>query len=191
MGRAEYLERMVALANTCQGYVLAPETLRMYEKLLVPKLGWDKICQSLEQILLTRKSRDPFPSMQEILALHQGSSDPEQLAILAANRLAEAVAKDGHTNAQRARERMGELAWAVVQMEGGWVNLCQKLPAGDVTHFRHQWTKTALAIQRAGPHNLRPALPQPRREQAALPQGGGDFSSVGNVLKQLADGKEG
>lgn len=188
MGRKEFAERLVALANVIPGYVLAKETMAMYEKLLVPKLGWDRLCKALEKILLERKARDPFPTPSDILAMFNPESDPETRAILASNLIAEAIAKDGHTNPDRARNRMGELGWAVVQMEGGWINLCQKLPAGDITHFRHQWTKTALAIQKAGPTRLRPAIEQRAPTPASEPK---QLESFDGLLKKIASHDKG
>lgn len=180
-GRREFLERMVALANLIPGYVLAKETIAMYEKLLVPKLGWDRLCELLELAMLERKGSDRgFPTPRDLLSLHEPQDDPESQAIVAANGIVEAIAKDGHTNADRARARMGSLGWAVVQAEGGWWAVTAKVKEDQIPTFRAQWTKLALSILKRGPAP-RPALPQPRGTPAP------ELQSFGDTMKRIAD----
>lgn len=184
--RVEFAKRMTALANVIPNFVLSPTTLEMYERLLVPKLGWQRLCGALERILLDRDTRDPFPSPRQIVALFEPQADPEANAVAAANAILEAISKDGYTNPERARARMGELAWSIVESEGGWHKVCENVVVDRIPTYRAQWIKFALAKQTralAGAPE-KPALPHSQPQSAAP---GGELRGFGDLVKQIAD----
>ena len=127
---------------------LDEEMIGMYDQML-SRFGYERLCGALEHLILDRDTNDPFPSIKQIRAVLDPKADPEQLAILAANAIQERIVKDGWTNPERARERMGELAWSVVQASGGWESVCRGATDQNKQTSIAQWTKLAKAKELA------------------------------------------
>lgn len=86
----------------------------------------------------------PLPGQVRALVSPQASND--QLALEAANKIIEAMARFGWTNPEKAREFMGPIAWQVVIQDGGWVNLCERTKNDDLPILRAQWRQLAGVV---------------------------------------------
>ena len=108
-----------------------------------------------------KTTRMPLPAVVRARIVPEAMSD-EDLAIEAVNRIFEAVARWGWNNAARAKLMIGELGWKVVEMDGGWLTVCQELTEDNKGTFRAQWKGLALVqIRRAKAGILEaPRLPQ-------------------------------
>lgn len=144
MTKPEFLKRLAVLADLC-GKDLSPDVLRMYDKLLEP-LGYPALCVAVEQIILDRNDRDPFPSPRTIKEKLHPKVDDDALAIEAASRVIGAISKFGYCNPSEARAYVGELGWAIVDREGGWVALCEKVESRQLPSLRAQWRDLAKSI---------------------------------------------
>lgn len=121
--------------------------------------------------------RDPkttrFPLPATIRDRIAPAPTEENDAAEAAARIAGAARRFGYTNPERAREFIGELGWRVVQLDGGWQNVCETLTEDNLGTFRAQWRQLALATQRrakSGQLGQAPALPTPARGEGGLTQ---------------------
>lgn len=160
-----FRKRMLALANMVPNFVLTPQMIAMYERLLAP-FGWPAVCMALERVMLERSSRDPFPSMKEIAGIIKPQADPEAESVHIAGLILECVRKDGWTNMDRARARMGEMGWRVVGGASGYRQLCESLTERNETTYRAQFREAARSAFKRGPAAL-PALPEASPKRGA------------------------
>ena len=73
------------------------------------------------------KTEKHFPMPSDIREKLKTSVTSADLGRDIASRILLSVTLDGWTNPDRARARMGEIAWAVVQREGGWDTVCRTM----------------------------------------------------------------
>lgn len=140
---------MGGLSKLCRTE-LDEETIGLYDQVLVAEFGYARVCDALQKVIMERDSRDAFPSIKEIRAILDPQADTESAAVMAANVICERVALDGWTNSDRAKERMGPLAWRVVQLCGGWPQVCSMLNEKNMTQMRAQFRDAAKALQKQG-----------------------------------------
>ncbi|OFZ18520.1 MAG: hypothetical protein A2X94_00835 [Bdellovibrionales bacterium GWB1_55_8] len=104
----------------------------------------EKVASALKEL-----RRDPkttrFPLPAAIRAVAKPTLVPEHEAIEAASRIIAAVARIGSYRSDDARQEVGELAWAIVQSEGGWENVCQMLTHDNLSILRAQWKHLAVS----------------------------------------------
>ena len=114
-----------------------------------------RLSQAIQEILANpNQRRMPLPA--EIRARASGEVSSDQEAVLASNRIVEAMHKFGYPNPTEARRFMGELAWSVVESEGGWESLCERTTADHLPALKAQWRELAKAIQARGKSTGRP-----------------------------------
>lgn len=97
------------------------------------------------------------------------------------------VAKDGHTNWKRARERMGEVGWAAVQDFGGWTTFCGSLTDKNVSTLRAQLRDAVKSRLKRG---VVPPTPLPSPAQGALPEPPADPDRVREIMANAFNRKE-
>jgi hypothetical protein len=160
MERADFLKRLAVLADLCSKD-LSPDLIRLYDHLLAKDYSYDQLCVAIEQIILDRKDRDPFPSPRTVLDKLRPPVDDDALAIEAASRVIGAISKFGYCNPSEACEYIGELGWAIVDREGGWVALCEKVESRQLPALRAQWRDLAKSIllRARDADNTPPGLP--------------------------------
>jgi len=107
---------------------LTPEIVGLYDKNL-SDLGYEKLNDALDEILVSRNSRDPFPSIREIRDKFEPTLTVEQGAQDLITRAIEAVSMYGYNNPEDAKIYLGEIAWRSLPGESGWKEFCM---AGDV-----------------------------------------------------------
>ena len=126
-----------------------------------------------------RKELHYFPTVSEIVARIRPEDDPDSLAEITANKIIERVAKDGYTNWERAKENIGPVGVAVVEMQGGWTALCKSLREQDLGQARAQFCRLAKAVQKTGTKVL--ALPNKPQEK---------LQSFGDIMSKALEYKK-
>jgi hypothetical protein len=151
--------RLLALADMVQGFTLTPQLVAMYDKHLSP-LGYDRVCQALEQVMVERGSRDPFPSIKEIRGLVEPTLDPDAEAREIALRMVRAVRScgDDEVGQRRAREMIGEEGWRLVQSEGGFSAVIRVESERDLNFQRGHWERVLAARLRNPGQSGLPAI---------------------------------
>lgn len=117
-----------------------------------------------------KQRRSPLPSEIRAKVL-PASESPEEIGKDIASRIIEAVSTCGWTNAERAKARIGELGWIVVQRQGGWTNLCSELNESNRGMIQAQMRDLATVLYRKaemGTLNLVPQLPEQKHRAAQL-----------------------
>lgn len=130
-----------------------------------------------------RTTRFPLPAV--IRAKLTPSVSDEDVAAEAAARITGAVRMYGNTNADRARKYIGELGWRVVQLDGGWQNVCETLTQDNLGTFRAQWRNLALTTARQAKlgtlKEVGPALPT-RQDDPQLTQANGIVQNLARMI---------
>lgn len=181
MTKEHFALAMATVAEVC-GRTISKQVIALYDEEL-RGYGYPQVVAALRKISRERGDRDPFPSIKTIREVLEPKADVDAEAILAANLIIEAIQKVGYTNPTKAKEFMGELAWQVVEHEGGWTDLCQGLLTREVGMRKAQWRDLAKSLQlRAlkGLSGSRPALPKP--ERLALTERDADPSHISGLL---------
>jgi hypothetical protein len=136
--------------------------------------------EQVKVVLRDAFRRRKMPSVVEIIEALEGK--PPELttrdeASEVADRIAAAIERDGYTNPTRARERIGELGWVVVEQCGGWSVLCRSVESYDqLPTFKAQWRTSAEAAAKKaklGRLGEPPALPAPVGRVGALQSASG------------------
>lgn len=143
--KQEFRTYLVALAGMVPGFMLKPEMIALYDE-AAQKCGYQKANIALKQIIATRNSRDPFPAIADLISLVEFNGlDAEEIAM----KISGAVAKFGNYRAADARIYLGEVAWEIIQIEGGWENVCQMLTYENMPTLQAQWRRVAqILVQR-------------------------------------------
>jgi len=155
----QFFEKLTVLAKVCS-FDLDTMIFRAYDSYLAP-YGYEKICQALEKIFTTRRTRDPFPSIKEILDQILPPTDFESEAREAAGRILQAVNRFGWVNPTEACKFIGELGWRAVERYGGWNSLCHTMTVQNTPIIQAQLRDIALASLKraaAGLDNQAPLL---------------------------------
>lgn len=88
--------------------------------------------------------RCPIPSV--IRSRLNPEMDPEGEATLIASRIVGCVSKIGPYRPQYAQLEIGHVGWQIVQMEGGWAELCQRLTFDNTATLKSQWRNLAKTL---------------------------------------------
>lgn len=127
-----------------------------------------------------RTTRCPLPSM--IRARLTPESNPESEAIMVIGRIVQAIAKIGPYRTADAKHSIGAIGWRVVQMDGGWEQVCGYTTDALGIH-KAQWRNMARALieRGVGDETETPRLPEP----PSAPMRTIDFSAM---LKPIPGG---
>lgn len=162
----EFLTYLAALADMVPGFILKPDVVALYDEAAV-KVGYKKFSIAIKKIIATRNSRDPFPALSDVLSLVSfNGMDAEELSA----KIVGSVSKFGPYKSADARIYLGETAWNIIQLEGGWENVCQMLTYENMSTLQAQWRKLAVIMI--------------QREQTKELEKIGYFSSVGQILNE-------
>lgn len=114
-----------------------------------------------------------FPLPGQLIGIIRPTITATDEANEVASAIINAVGKDGHTNPERAKQRIGELAWEVVVRFGGWKHICESLNPQNEGVFRAQIRGLAETVSKKalrGELDQKPALPQSRNVQNLIAQ---------------------
>jgi hypothetical protein len=144
----DFYGKLTALATLCSNFVLSRDLISIYDSAL-SSLGYERAARAVEHVILTRNSRDPFPSVRELRSVVDPEQEPADGAAMISAAIFGAVSRIGPYNTQAAREALGEVAWKVVQSEGGWQTLCEAVRFDNATTYKAQWRRLAEALLRS------------------------------------------
>lgn len=104
----------------------------------------------------------PFPAdiRNKLMPVMNHEDDGQEIA----NLIMKSISQDGYTNSERAKNKIGELGWEVVQRMGGWQHLCEVITNDNESTFRAQirdFAETVSKKAKRGELNTTPSLPQP------------------------------
>jgi len=172
--REDFLTRLMGLAKVCN-FALDKTIVAIYEKALAP-FDLSKVSRSIEHIIVNRKTRDPFPSVKEIIEIMSPQLNDDNEAVEAGSRIVQAVSRFGYSNPGDAHNFIGDLGWRIVERFGGWGSICQSMTPDNTSFMLSQFVKLGKAqIQRAkiGLDGVAPVIPisNQKRESDLLPAG--------------------
>jgi hypothetical protein len=152
------LKRLIIFVAEYYGRELKPQTVTMMASDL-EDLPFAEVKAAYERYRRDGKN-DRFPIPGVIREVARPTVSNRGKATEAAARIIAAIRKHGWNNPLPAREYMGELAWKVVEMQGGWMAQCESSDPTGV--LQAQWTKLAEAILEKGAAvDVPPGLPKP------------------------------
>lgn len=145
----------------------------------IPNIALDMYVEDLADLSVeqvneaVRLYRNPkntrFPLPPQLRQLLEPAVNPDHEAIEASNRIWAAIGKYGWCNPTSARAYVGELAWAVVQSNGGWLSICEQSHDANSAVMKAQLRETAKAIYARSEQGMEaPALPKPKRSSGGL-----------------------
>ncbi len=138
----EFRTYLVALSEMVPGFTLKAELIALYDE-AAAKMGYKRSAIAIKQIIASRNSRDAFPSVSDIIEIVSFNFlDPEEIS----TKITGAVSKFGNYRAADARIYLGEVAWDIVKIEGGWENVCQMLTYDNLSTLQAQWRRLAQVI---------------------------------------------
>lgn len=117
------------------------------------------------------KTETTFPHPAKLRAKVMPEMNQDDNAVMVANLIMKSISMDGYTNPDRAKQRMGSLAWEVVNKFGGWQTLCETTNSDNMGTVRAQLRGLALTTHKQalrGEINEVPSLPSPQNEVAAI-----------------------
>lgn len=176
-----FYTRLTALAALCSGFTLTPDLIDIYDRGLAD-LGYELAGSAIEQVILGRSSRDPFPSVKEIRAAACPEERPEDAAALIVARIYGAIASIGPYNAASARRTIGDTGWEIVQAEGGWSTLCESVTYDNAPTHKAQWRRLAEAMVRRKEIRARTTELEHRSSDAVL-----KLPKLNSLLERIGD----
>lgn len=159
-----FYAKLTGLAAIVPGFTLVEETIELYDQHL-SCLGYDRVCRALDQIIVERNSKDPFPSIKEIRMAIDPELDPDQEAVVIASKIAGTVSRIGPYRWELAKDLIGDIGWKIVQCEGGWENICQTLTYDNQTTLKAQWRNLAKTFLTRAEYSSIPALKYKRQQK--------------------------
>lgn len=171
----EFMNYLNALAGMTVNFTLQKEVAALFDE-VGQKFGYARANIAIKQIISEKTSRDPFPSVGDLIAkIEFNHLDPEEMSV----KIFGAVSKFGSYRGADARIYLGETAWKIIILEGGWEQICQMTTYENAHILQAQWRKlSAIMIRRECEKSLE------RVEYF------GDMKTItGNVLASLIDKK--
>lgn len=153
------LAKLTGLAQLC-GFNLTDEVVALYYQHL-STLGFADATKAIDHIIVTRRSRDPFPSIKEIREVIKPELRPEDEASEVVGRIVQAISRCGPYESPK--EFLGQTAWEIVCEEGGWTTVCELLTFDNMPTLKAQWRRAAEAKVRRQTITLVPAERQLER----------------------------
>ena len=112
-------------------------------------LSFDAVETSINQWRRDPKCKG-FPMPSDIRArILPNTESPEDVGRIIAAKILERTRLDGYTNADRAKERIGELGWLVVQRMGGWQKLCEDIGPHNENTFHSRLRDLAVSLYKS------------------------------------------
>lgn len=121
-----FFVRLARLAKLCR-FDLDEDAAGFYDGAL-SDLGYEKLNEALDQILLNRGSKDAFPSVREIRDIFSPSTTIDSAAQELLSRAIEASGIYGVYDTESVHKFLGDIAWKALPGKRGWEEFCM---AGD------------------------------------------------------------
>jgi len=144
----------------------------------------DSSVMTILQNWLKTEKGFPFPSEIRSKVLPEISQDDN--AVMVANLIMKSISMDGYTNPDRAKKRMGDLAWEVVCKFGGWGILCENTNSDNMGTIRAQLRGLASTTHKQalrGELDHVPSLPAPSNNVSSIIKT--TFEQIGHVPEKI------
>ena len=92
------------------------------------------------------KNSTYMPRPHQLIELLNPTPETGDLAIEASAAIWNAISRWGYSNPDLAKEQMGELAWQVVERDGGWQRVCADSSENNKIALKAQWRELAKAL---------------------------------------------
>lgn len=180
------IKKIIILTAVYYGRELTPEVVAMMAEDLTD-LPYSQVREAYATYRRNPKNRAmPLPAQIRDQIAPQIDDDTE--ARDAAGRIIQAISKYGYNNAGSARTFMGELAWSVVNRQGGWTSLCESFMVANTGIWQAQFrdlAKAQLSLARAGRLDTPPELPGSRTMQIAELSQTDKKRALSSIIKDL------
>lgn len=147
------LAEVIVITASYYGKTISEPLLKMYIEDL-SELSEDEAIESYRLYRKNPKNRF-FPLPAQILEIARPEVSEQSLAVDAASKIVEAIAKFGSWQSQNAKAFLGEQAWGAVQRSGGWQYLCENMGVSiqpqAFTAQARELIKSHFEIQRSKP----------------------------------------
>lgn len=157
--RSKIIKSLIGLSELFNRQ-LSKESLGMMANML-DDLEFEKVINAIHQYSMDGKNKT-FPLPGQIRDLINPSINDDQLAVDVSTRLVHAMSKFGWTNESAAKEFMGPIAWMIVEREGGWRSICERISDDDLGTFKAQtreMAKVFIIRHRNGSLGISPSFP--------------------------------
>lgn len=162
-----FLCKLALLAKVC-GVTLTPDLVELFDRGL-RRFGYEAAGAAVERHTIERRGVDRFPSIADLARLIVPSVSDEDQAVEAAGRVIQAIDKFGWNNQREAEQFCGEVAWYVVNRNGGWVSLCEGALSRNIPTMKAQFREMALSAirrNRAGTLSVAPSFEKNKTDSA-------------------------
>jgi hypothetical protein len=141
----EFATTLASLMTMVERCALNDGAVALYRE-AAEKVGYKKSTLALRQIAAERTSRDPFPSIADMLSrTEENALDAEEIAAS----IIAAVSRFGPYQALETRAKLTKIAWDIVCIQGGWESVCQLVTYDNAPTLQAQWRQLArVMIQR-------------------------------------------
>lgn len=144
--RREVQKALVVTAEI-YGRVLSAGAVSLMADALMDLDGRSVLAAIRQYVASTNSKTFPLPG--QIRDLVKPTVRTEDQVNIAIGRIRQALAKFGSYDPEGAKAFVGELGWAIVVRDGGWVNMC-KLETSEMPIVTSQWRKIGESVMRAG-----------------------------------------
>lgn len=142
--KEQFLTYLTALAKMIPGFILTKEILFVFSE-AADKISYLRATLAVKQIIAERSSRDPFPSVADLLGkVAFNRLDAEEISM----NIFGSISRFGTYRGADARIHLGEVAWGIVLVEGGWESLCQMVTYENAHILQAQWRRLAGVLIR-------------------------------------------
>lgn len=143
----DFIKILCAIADHC-GYDLKHEmSIRMAESL--QHIGWDKVCDELETYIeVIEPIRSNFPTIAKIRQMcgEEFFSDEDMARDIAEN-IFRAISRLGsYAKIDEVKAFVGDVGFAVIQRNGGWVELARSCTMENCGMLKAQWRELAKVL---------------------------------------------
>lgn len=141
--------------------IKANKRLSEFDFDLITNQALDMPIESALETLRNLYKAGKAPDAKSFMASATGMLDPKDEAQEISDLIAFCVVRFGNTQVERAKAHMGDLAWLVVERQGGWAQVCSIESQKDFAISKAHWRECArVTAQRArsGTLHVRPSL---------------------------------
>lgn len=134
------LKALIVATAMYYGHQIPDNVLALYVEDL-SDLAFASVANAIREVRRDpRTTRFPLPAV--IRARLMPSLDPEQEAAIISNQIVEMIARCGPYQTPK----LDPVAMQIIQMEGGWAQICEMVTNDNLTAFKAQWRTLAKAL---------------------------------------------
>lgn len=112
-----------------------------------------------------------MPTPNQLFQLCRPEISKKQVATEVSARIVTAVKRFGYPWPHEAREFVGEVGWKVIELQGGWAQVCEQMNNSRIPMFQAQFrelAETVIIKAETGDLDFPPQLPEPKSKKEYL-----------------------